>query len=326
MKRRVAEVRSLIERACRGHGASDEEARLLADVLVEAELRGRATHGLNRVDRLVRSLRPRPPRPPEVVEERGPLVIVDGRDQNGYLVAAFVADQAARVATLAGHALVGARNTRHCGMLGYYASRAAQAGVIAVMLADCSPLVAPWGGAEPVLGTNPIAAAFPNEPYPVLIDMGTSATTYGALDQARRTGAPAADGSVLDAQGRPTTDPAAVHTILPLAGHKGYALALMVQLLSGVVVGASAVPSDHRDYGILMLAIRPDLFAPRDRYDEGVRELVRQIKSVRRVTGVTEVLIPGERAFREREQRLAEGIDIPDERWAQLQDLAARQD
>jgi len=318
MKRPAEEVRKLIEKACRGRGASDHEAKLFADVLIEAELRGRPTHGLNRLSGILKWLDGRAPGAPEIVEERGPLLIIDGHDQSGYLVAAFMADEAARVAQEQGHALVGCRNTRHCGMLGYYAARAAAAGVIALMFADCSPLVAPWGGAESVLGTNPLAAALPHEPYPILIDMGTSATTYGALDVARRTGRPAPEGAVLDEEGRPTTNPDAVHTILPLAGHKGYALGLLVQLLAGPVVGATAVPADHRDYGIFMLALRPNLFASGDHYEAGVGHLIETIKSSRKMPGCQEILIPGERAFREREERLREGIEISDDIWATL--------
>jgi LDH2 family malate/lactate/ureidoglycolate dehydrogenase len=320
----MAEVRGLVERALRAHGADEHEAAIFADVLIEAELRGRSTHGLNRLGGLLTMLRTRRRDAPQIVMERGPLAAIDGRDQSGYVVGVLVADTAVRLAGREGLALVGARNTRHAGMLGYYVGRAAQQGVIALLFADCSPLVAPWGGAESVLGTNPIAAAFPNEPYPILIDLGTSATTYGALDQARRSGERAPEQSALDASGRPTTDPAAVHAILPLAGHKGYALALMVQLLSGVVVGAAAVPPAHQDYGMMMLAVRPDVFAPPERYRQGVAEVVRRIKSARRMSGVEEILIPGERAFRERESRLREGIELSDQQWTDLQALAAR--
>ena len=89
----------------------------------------------------------------------------------------------------------------------------------------------------------------------------------------------------------------------------------MVQLLAGAFVGAAAVPAERRDYGLFMLAMRPDLFAPREHYEAGVREVVRRIKSVKRMAGRTEVLIPGERAFRERDRRLREGIEISDEQW-----------
>lgn len=323
MKRSIADVRATLECVFRAHGATGDEAQLFGDVLIEAELRGRPTHGLSRATGLVRWLDSRSPGRPEIVEERDTLVRINGHDESGYIVAAMMADEAARVAQREGHALVGARNTRHAGMLGYYVTRAAQQNVIALLFADCSPLVAPWGGTQPVLGTNPIAAAFPNKPHPILIDLGTSATTYGALDHASRTHGKVPPESALDADGRFARDPDAVETILPFGRHKGYALGLMVQLLSGVTVGAAAVPENHKDYGLLMLAMRPDLFAPQEHYIKGVREIVRRIKSCPPMEGLLEVLVPGERAFREREQRLAEGIELPEEQWAAIDRLAA---
>jgi L-2-hydroxycarboxylate dehydrogenase (NAD+) len=317
----VDSVRRAVERLCREAGAAATEAALLADVLIEAELRGRSTHGLNRLDSVLKRLRARGPERPRVVEERGALVRIDGADESGYLAVAFAAETAARVALAEGHALVGLSRTRHCGMLGYYAGLAARRGVIALLFADCAPLMAPWGGARAVLGTNPIAAAFPAEPHPILIDLSTAAITFGALDRLRAAGRPAPEGTVLDAAGHPTTDPAAARTILPFGGPKGYALGLLVQLLA-VAAGGAAVPEHYADYGVLILALRPDLFCPREQYDRNARELIARLKASAPAGGA-EVLIPGERAFREREARLREGIEVPAD-VAPLLRLAAR--
>lgn len=322
MKRSADEIRGLLESVFRSAGASDEETRVFTDVIVEAELRGRPTHGLNRVKGLVNMLAQRPAGQPEIVEERGPLLRIDGKDQSGYVVAAMMAEEGVRVARKEGFALVGARNSRHCGMLGYYAGRVAEQGVIALMFAHCCPLVAPWGGADPVLGTNPIAAAFPWEPHPVLIDLGTAATTQGAVSHARLSGEDIPQESAVDAQGRFTTDPNLVHTLLPFGRHKGYALSLMVQLLAGAVTGAAGVPEDYRDYGHMLLAIRPDLFAPREHYEREVGEALRRLKSCRAMEGFESVRIPGERAFRERELRLREGVEVSDEMWRALEGMA----
>ena len=325
MKQSAEAIRAILAQVFHAHGASRDEAAIFADVLVEAELRGRPTHGLNRVPGIVRLLQTRTPGEPRIIEERGPLVRINGNDQSGYLTAAFMADQAVRVARSEGHALVGARNTRHTGMLGYYAARVAQHDLIAVLFADCGPMVAPWGAAEPVLGTNPVAAAFPARPHPILIDMGTSATTFGAIDIARRTGCPLPEESALDTDGRFTTDPHAAATILPFGGHRGYALGLLVQLLSGVTVGAAAIPRNRTDYGVFLLAMQPELFAPRSHYDRGIRDLIRRIKSAKPMHPGLEVLLPGERAFLERNRRLKEGIDVSPAAWQQITDLARRQ-
>jgi len=318
MRYPVNEVRTLLERVFRAHGATADEAATLADVLIEAELRGRPTHGLIRAPAIARSLRERSHGTIRIVEERGPLVRIDGGDQSGYLVAAFMADTAVRVARRQGHALLGARNTRHSGMLGYYVSRVAEAGVVALMMADCGPLVTPWGARDPVLGTNPIAAAFPATPYPVLIDLGTGSTTYGAVQHARETGSLLPEGCALDAEGRPTTDPERVSAIVPFGGHRGYAIALMVQILSGAFVGAAPVPDGRSDYGIFMLAMRPDLFCSRDEYENRIAEVIRRVKSARPLRAGDEIRIPGERAWREREHRLRDGLDVPEELHRQL--------
>ena len=317
----VEEARAKVEQVFRAQGATDREAAVIADVLIEAELRGRPTHGLNRVAGVAKLLAHRPPGAPHVAEERGAVIRIDGADQSGYLVGALMAEEAARVAHSEGHALVGVHNARHCGMLGYYVSRIAEKGLIALAFADCGPFVAPWGAAEAVFGTNPLAAAFPAEPWPILIDMGTCAVTYGALDQARRNGVPAPDNSALDADGKLTTDPNRVTAVLPFGGHRGSALSLLVQLLSGVVPGAAAIPKGGQDYGLFLLVMEPDLFAPHGQYEAGVKELVSRIKSARPRDPDMAVMIPGERCFREREQRLADGIAVTDSQWAELQSL-----
>jgi len=309
----VHEMRELLERIFRAHGATAEEAAVFADVLIEAELRGRPTHGLIRAPGIARGLRQRSSGAIRVVEERGPLVRIDGADQSGYLVGAFMADRAVAVARREGYAMLGARNTRHSGMLGYYASRVAMHGIIALMMADCAPMVTPWGAREPVLGTNPLAAAFPAAPHPILIDLGTGATTYGAIRHAAETGNTIPEGCALDSEGRLTTSPERVAAILPFGGHRGYAIGLMVQLLAGVAVGAAPLPEDHADYGIFMLAMRTDLFTSRDHYERGIADIIRRIKSARPLRPGDEVLLPGERAWRERELRLRDGIECSDE-------------
>ena len=318
VQKTAEELRSALEALFLRKGAEGGEAALLADVLVEAELRGRDTHGLCRLGGILSSLEAGRRGRPRIAEERGPLVRVEGEDASGYAVGDFMVQAALRVAGREGFALVAARDTRHSGMLGYYVSRLAEADVVGVMMGHCSPLVAPWGGFDPVLGTNPLAAGFPWKPHPVLIDLGTSATTYGAVMNARRQGRPVPPDSALDAEGKYTTDPESVHALSPFGGAKGYAVAMMVQLLAGPVAGALGVPDKHRDYGLLLLAMRPDLFAPRDRYDEQVRAIVESVKSSRRREGVDEILVPGERAYRERERRLREGVEVEGRFWEML--------
>lgn len=310
MRQSTNELRARLERIFQVHGATPGEGGVFADVVLEAELRGRPTHGLNRVKGICRALAKRPATTPTVTDERGAVVRIDGAGQSGYLVADLMVTHALRVARVEGHALVGARNTTHCGMLGYYTGRLAREGLAALAMADCQAMTAPWGAAEAVFGTNPISAAFPHEPWPVLVDMGSCAITYGAIDQARRAGRSLPEHSALDEAGNPTTDPAKAAVILPFGGHRGSALALLIQVFSGLFVGAAAVPAAGEDYGIFLLAMQPDLFAPKTHYEAGIRQLVNAVKTARPLETGAEVMVPGERAFRERARRMEEGIVV----------------
>lgn len=305
-------------------GLSGEDARTVAEALTEAEMRGRPTHGLVRLAGLVAACGELSSERPHVVEDRGATACVDGMHHLGYVACTMAADEAAARALRYGVAAVGVRRTRHTGMLGLYVERIARRGLVGLGFGDCCPLVAPWGGVEPVLGTNPIAAAFPREPDPVLMDLGTGAITYGEVMLRKHTGEPLPAGVALDAEGRPTSDPAAAceGALLPFAGHKGYALALIVQLLSGALTGAEGVPVRREEYGALFLALRRDAFGPSERVDAEAGRLVAAIKSSRRMAGVGEILLPGERGWRERARCLREGVAVPEALWREAQRFA----
>lgn len=319
-----AELRRVITDALTANGLPAEDAAIAADALTEAELRGRATHGLVRLRDLVETIPKLSHGRPHVVSGEGPVVQVDGRNYLGYVACRLAVDEAVVRARLHGHALVAARPTRHTGMLGYYVDRLARAGFAALAFSDCVPIVAPWGGAERVLGTNPLAAAFPREPWPILIDMGTSAVTMGDVLLARRAGRPLPEGVAVDADGHMTTDPARVPegALLPMAEHKGYALALLVQLLAGVLTGAAGVPSERDEYGTFFVVIKPTLFAPGAHVTRELELLVAACKGARPMEGFGEVRLPGERGYRERERRLAEGIPVAAEVWREAKELA----
>ncbi len=180
------------------------------------------------------------------------------------------------------------------------------------------------GGAEPVLGTNPIAAGFPTAEGQILVDLSSAAITNGEILRALKEGRPIPEGVALSPEGKLTTDPeiARKGSVLPFGGHKGYALGLMIQIFSGALVQAAAVPEPGRNYGIFMLAIEPSIFGDLDLFRSGLTELMSRIKSADKAVGVEEILIPGERAFRERERRLSEGIDVDDGLLEELKRLA----
>lgn len=317
-------VREIITRVLRKRGLSAEEAAIVSDILTEAELRGRPTHGLMRLPGIANAASETAGIQAELAIDRGACACIDAKHQLGYLACHRAATEAIARGRQHGLALVGVRNTRHMGTLGYYVDMIARQGLVGLAFADCIPLVAPHGGIDKVLGTNPIAAAFPWPPHPILIDLATSATTLGDVMIAQRKGETISPGQALDKDGHPTTDPGAVRpgALLPMAGHKGYALGLMAQLLSGALTGAVGLPLRYEDYGALFLAVRLDALGSAEQYRAGVDEVVRAIKSSRRAKGVGEILLPGERAYRDRERRLREGISVEENLWGELLRLA----
>jgi len=311
----VEDLRALCQAILIGRKLEEGDAHIVTDILIEAELRGRATHGMIRLpgiaDRVSAGTRA-----PMLLAKDGPAyALIDGQDNLGYLVAHRCARTAIGKAGRSGVGVVGAFNTSHSGMLGYYASMVADAGLVGVVMCHTGPRIVPWGGKEPVLGTNPIAAGFPASKGQVLVDLSCAAITNGEILMAMKDGKEIPDGRALGPDGKLTTDPdkAIKGGALPFGEHKGYALAVMIQMFSGPLLNADPVPEMGKNYGIFMLAIDPSIFLGVDAFQSSVTEVVKTVKNSMPADGVTEILAPGERAFREREMRLQSGVEINDE-------------
>jgi LDH2 family malate/lactate/ureidoglycolate dehydrogenase len=305
----LAAARALSERAMRGVGYEPDDARILADHVLDAALCGYEYSGLPKLLNVVEHPRFKAGHGPmRVVRETTVSVRLDGGNQNG-MVGMYHATRAAiERAKPHGLALVGVSNIWMSGRSAYYVEMAARAGLIGIHTVAAHPLVAPPGGTRAALGTNPIAFGFPLEGDPLVIDLGTSAFMGTELQFRQRLGLPLPEGVAIDAHGHPTTDAAAARrgALLPFGGHKGYALALAMHAL-GVLCGGAASPA--RD-GYLFIAFRPDLFLPLDDYRRALAAEIAAIKAAPRQEGVEEIRIPGERAYRERARLAREGIEI----------------
>ena len=325
MLKSAEELRQISEKALLGAGAPQDEARIIADCLIEAELRGRPTHGLIRLSGIARRAKERAGRKPKIIKDEGHWLHLDGQGGIGYVTAHYAMKLAMERAKEKGICLAGVRNATHCGMLGYFVWMAAREDLVGMMTADCGPIMAPYGGSEAVLGTNPIAFGIPASDFPIIIDMGTSAVTWGDLIIARRRGEKIRPGAALDSEGNPTTDPeeARAGTLLPFGGHKGYCFGLLVEILSGALVGAATIPQGGKNYGYFIEVINPQIFTPIDKFKKEMAELVGALKAVKPLPGFAEVLIPGERAAREREKHLVQGIEIDEELMGELEALLA---
>ncbi|MCE5269696.1 Ldh family oxidoreductase [bacterium] len=298
------------------HGLEPEESARLAAILTETEAAGRRSHGLIRVRPMLNHLDRRGHRPGVWLRTMPVGALYDGRQGLGYLVAWHTAAKAAELAAASGIALAGARGCTHTGPIGYFAGMCARAGLVGMCFANCSPFAAPFGATEAVLGTNPVAFAFPrNGQEPLVVDFGTTAVTYGECRVAIAEGRSLPGGVALDSAGHPTTDPQAAidgGTLLPFGAHKGYALALAVQVLTSAVIGSAAVPEPGQDYGLTVMAFKPDLLVSLEQYESSLEELSAAVHCARPADPARPVRLPGEGTLSRRATAVREGIDIPE--------------
>ena len=308
----VPDALKLAETYLKKCGMSETDAEIIADILLEAELRGRKTHGFIRLTGIKNRYEQGERTEIQVDTEAGMCARIDGGNQPGYLVAYRAMEIAIERSKSNGASIVGVYNTSHCGMAGYYVDMARRADIVGLLFADCLPRITPEGGTEALLGTNPIAVGIPSNTVPILFDMSTAAITNGDLLVAIRDGTAIPEGLAFDSEGEPTTDAEAAlkGSVRPFGGHKGFGLALVTQILSGVLVNAATIPPPGTNYGLLIVAIDPTSFVPLTQFKTEVDKLVTRVKQNPKESGVAEILIPGERAYRQRDTHLADGIHL----------------
>jgi L-2-hydroxycarboxylate dehydrogenase (NAD+) len=320
----VAEARTLSEAAMRGVGYEPEEARILADHVIDAALCGYEYSGLPKLLNVAEHPRFKAPRHSmRALRETSVSAHFDGGNQSGMIGMYYATKAVIERAERHGFALVAVHNIWMSGRSAYYVEMAARAGLIGIHTVAAPPMVAPPGGAKPALGTNPIAFGFPMEGDPLVIDLGTSAFMGTDLQFRQRLGIPLPDGVAIDEHGHPTTDAGSARrgALLPFGGYKGFALALATHAL-GVLCGWDG---DHEKAGYLFIAFKPDLFVPLEEYRCSLAAEIAAIKATPRQEGVAEIRIPGERAYRERARLTREGIEIDRRIYDALTALAERQ-
>ncbi|MBV8888287.1 MAG: Ldh family oxidoreductase [Alphaproteobacteria bacterium] len=306
----VAEARALGEGALSRLGFSEEEARIIADQLVDNALCGYRFAGLPRILAIADDAKSRAPRRPiHIAHETAATALVDGGNHVGYVAVYRGMEIAIRKARESGLAAVGVYDSYYSGRNAYYVERIVEAGLVALHTASGQPRVLPPGGRRPALGTNPICFGFPSSRGPVIFDMGTAAMMWGEVLLAARTGEELPEGIGFDAEGNPTRDAgaAAAGGVVPFGGHKGYGLSFAIQAL-GLLAGAALARGEPLDYGFLFVAIDPGAMLPGNPFAAQMTGLIDAIKAIPTQPGAGEIRIPGERGLRERERRLSEGI------------------
>lgn len=326
LERRVA---AIFERA----GIAPDSARTIASSLIGADLEGIPSHGVMLVPMYVERLRAGSVSGrthAEIVHDRGAAVVLDAQHMLGQLSSHQAVQILVERAARHGLASVAVRNAFHFGTAGYWARAVAGHGLIGIALSNTRPLMPPPGGAERVVGNNPLAVAFPSNDEPLVVDLAMSATAMGRIRLAEASGKPIPEGWATDAEGRPTTDPAAAikGMLLPAAGPKGFGLAVAIDLLCGGLSGGAITDEVNPLYGNakqpygcahFFLAIDPAAFGV-DGLAGRVRKVQQRIRSARRAAGTERIYAPGDL---ERARRAEHGREcpLPPEVFAKLEEI-----
>lgn len=304
-------------------GCAADEAQTIARSLVQSNLYGHDSHGVGLVPMYLESLRAgnaQIGKTARIVTDHGALLTLDGQRGFGQVVARQAMQLAIERAHAHGCAVLGLHNAHHIARIGEWAEQCAAAGLTSVHFVNVlsPPMVAPWGGAEARLVTNPFCVGVPHEPHPIVLDYATSAIAVGKVKVALANGKPVPAGSLIDASGAPTTDPAALFdamkgALLPFAQHKGYALAVICELLGGMLSGGEVQHDDRRPNTInnmLSLVFAGDRLCDPARQREQAAALEQWVKSARRADPLQPILFPGEPERQVEAQRRRDGIPI----------------
>lgn len=326
-------LRQMVVTSLERRGAPSDKARLQAELLVEAELRGLPSHGVQRLPRLLRRIERGLANPRTTGTRqwtRQAFLSIDGERGLGPVVVMAAMDELAQAVTSCGIAIAAIRNTNHIGMLAYYAEAAALAGQVGIVMSTSEALVHPYGGTQAMLGTNPIAVGIPTASDPFLLDLATSIVSMGKIHNHALRGEPIPAGWAVDAAGRSTTDPEAAKAgaIAPFGDAKGYGLGLAIELLVALLAGSDIAPdvrgtlddTNPATKGDLLILINP---AAGTGGAAALTAYLDRLRASRPAEAQRPVAIPGDRSRARRARAMTTGIDVPDALFDTLAALAA---
>ena len=326
----VEDLRAFCVEALRKVGVGGEDAQTTADVLVTTDSWGVFTHGVKALKGYVRRIRAggiRADARPRITAEGPGWAIVDGDSGLGMVTSTFAMRAAIAKARACGIGYAGVFNSCHFGAAGYYAAMAAEQDMIGLAMANDTPSVTAPGASGRVTGSNPLAYAVPTgSGPPILLDMATSTVAGGKVAAAHALGKLIPEGWVIDVDGRPTTDPGAFlagGALTPMAGHKGYGIAVLIETLAAVLTGAAVSrqvvswtvgdPSVPTGHGAAFLAIDIGAMMPIDAFKRRIDALARELRQSPRAEGSDRVYLPGEIEWERRQRALVEGIVLPED-------------
>lgn len=317
------------------HGVPTADAHLLADSLVAAELWGHSSHGMLRLPWYVERLRSGAMQAVTqgvLTQDSGAVAVIDGQDGIGQVLTMQAVHAGVERAQRFGVSAVAVRNSNHFGTAAYFTRESAKQGCVAFLSTNASPAMAPWGGKVKAIGTNPWSIAAPAGRHGVAVmDIANTAVARGKIYLAAERGEDIPPTWAADEQGVPTTNAKdAIHgLILPMAGHKGYVISFMMDVLSGVLTGsqfgsniAGPYQADRKSgCGHLLLTINVEALMSQADFAQRMEQLIDEIKAVPAAAGVSDIFFPGELEDRNTEKHLKTGISVADNTWDSLRKL-----
>jgi len=320
----ASDARVFVENVLVGNGVPRENAVIVAACLVEADLRGVDTHGLNRIPSYMARIREGvldPTASPTLCQVTPAVAQIDGHNGFGFLAAHAGMAAAIRMARDLGIGMVSVKHSNHFGMSAWVVQQALDAGMMSLVFTNSSPALPVWGGKSKLMGVSPIACGAPaGKGRPFIMDMAPSVAARGKVYKALRRGEKIPKDWALDKDGKTTDDPAKAleGVMLPMGGPKGSALAVMMDVFSGVLSGSAFAghvtnpydPSKPADVGHFLVAIKPDLFMSIDEFKERMDYLYSRVVQSDRMDGVDRIYFPGEIEQLNKEQRLHHGIPL----------------
>lgn len=325
-------AQTFVEGVLMGNGVSQSNAAIIADCLVQADLRGIDTHGINRIPSYMARVQQ------GVLDTKAiphlnqitPVVAqVDGKNGFGFLAAYLGMQSACKMANEFGIGMVSIKHSNHFGMSAWIVQQAVDNGLMSLVFTNSSPALPVWGGKDKLMGVSPIACGAPaGKTKPFILDMAPSVAARGKVYKALRRGEEIPSDWALDAEGRTTTDPAAAlqGVMLPMGGPKGSALAIMMDVFSGVLSGSAFAghvtnpydPSKPADVGHFLVAIKPDLFMSLDDFKERMDYLYQRVIECNKMVGVERIYFPGEIEQLTKDERSSNGIPYTEGEIASL--------
>ncbi len=329
------QLKAYCQKLVETQGVPADEAAIVADCLVDADLCGVESHGVSRMSIYMKRLATKVVNAKyemKVDSEYPASIRWNGCNSMGMVTGTRAIQRCIEKAREAGCCFIAVNNSNHFGMASYYAKQAAAEGMFVICGTNAPPNIAPTGSPKAYVGTNPWCMAAPAEGEPVLLDMAPSVVAMGKVILAAKLGKSIPEGWAITADGRPTTDPneGMKGTVCPIGGPKGYGLSLFMDIMCGILSGAQFGPhlnnmwndfENPQDVGHMFLCVDVSKFVPLDEFKARIAQMKEEIKALPKAPGVSEIFLPGEIEQRRRAERKANGIELSDVVYEELRGL-----